>query len=294
MGKRGPRDCADRVPRGRSRAARGLPGVAKTLIARSFAGVRHALQRIQFTPDLIPADITGSAVSTSARATSVPAGSALRQPAPRRRDQPGAAEDAGRAARGDGGAAGHDRGRDPSARPAVPRDRDAEPDRVGGHVPAARGAARPVHAAARSAIRNARTSGDARGPHRARARRWSSSGSSTGGRCRRCSGDRAGQRVRDVGSTSSRSSQRRDERPDRGGREPARVARAAQASRSAPRSSGATSSRRTTSRRSPCRRWPTAWCCDPSPGCAACAARTWSRPRSTRCRRRRPRTSARA
>ena len=33
----------------------------------------------------------------------------------------------------------------PGARP-VPRDGDAEPDRVGGHLPAARGPARPVHA----------------------------------------------------------------------------------------------------------------------------------------------------
>jgi MoxR-like ATPase len=39
------------------------PGLAKTLIARSFAavtGLRFA--RVQFTPDLMPADVTGSAV----------------------------------------------------------------------------------------------------------------------------------------------------------------------------------------------------------------------------------------
>src|ERR671914_1893460 len=39
------------------------PGLAKTLIARSFAavtGLRFA--RVQFTPDLMPSDVTGSAV----------------------------------------------------------------------------------------------------------------------------------------------------------------------------------------------------------------------------------------
>ena len=40
-----------------------LPGLAKTLMARSFAGViglRFA--RIQFTPDLMPSDVTGAAI----------------------------------------------------------------------------------------------------------------------------------------------------------------------------------------------------------------------------------------
>ncbi len=40
-----------------------LPGLAKTLIARSFAQVLGiTFSRIQFTPDLLPADITGSYV----------------------------------------------------------------------------------------------------------------------------------------------------------------------------------------------------------------------------------------
>jgi MoxR-like ATPase len=39
------------------------PGLAKTLIARSFAsvtGLRFA--RVQFTPDLMPSDVTGSSI----------------------------------------------------------------------------------------------------------------------------------------------------------------------------------------------------------------------------------------
>lgn len=47
-----------------------VPGVAKTLIARSFATVIGAdFKRIQFTPDLLPADITGSFIYDQSRAT---------------------------------------------------------------------------------------------------------------------------------------------------------------------------------------------------------------------------------
>ena len=77
-------------------------------------------------------------------AVRVPPRPDLHQPAPRRRDQPRHAQDAERAARGDAGGAGHRRGRALPARAAVPRDRHAEPDRARGHLPAARGAARPL------------------------------------------------------------------------------------------------------------------------------------------------------
>src|SRR5215211_328483 len=40
-----------------------FPGLAKTLIARSFAQVASlGFSRIQFTPDLMPSDITGSSI----------------------------------------------------------------------------------------------------------------------------------------------------------------------------------------------------------------------------------------
>ena len=40
-----------------------FPGLAKTLIARSFAQVLSLdFARIQFTPDLMPSDVTGSSV----------------------------------------------------------------------------------------------------------------------------------------------------------------------------------------------------------------------------------------
>src|SRR5450432_3672200 len=41
----------------------GVPGLAKTLLARTFARVLGCeFNRIQFTPDLMPADVTGTSV----------------------------------------------------------------------------------------------------------------------------------------------------------------------------------------------------------------------------------------
>ena len=43
----------------------GAPGLAKTLLVKSIARVFHLhFQRIQFTPDLMPADITGTEILT--------------------------------------------------------------------------------------------------------------------------------------------------------------------------------------------------------------------------------------
>src|SRR5215472_3039799 len=45
-----------------------LPGVGKTLLARSFARAMDlGFKRIQFTPDLLPADVTGTSVYSQAR-----------------------------------------------------------------------------------------------------------------------------------------------------------------------------------------------------------------------------------
>ena len=74
----------------------------------------------------------------------VPAGPDLRQRRARRRDQPRHAEDAVGAARGDAGRQRVGRQDHLPARAAVPRARDAEPARDGGHVSAARSAARSL------------------------------------------------------------------------------------------------------------------------------------------------------
>ena len=104
---------------------------------------------IQFTPDLMPADITGTNIlieEGGAAGLPVPAGPDLRQPRPRRRDQPRDPQDPVEPARGDAGAPGHGRPQPLPARPAVLRPRDPEPARDGGHLSPPRGAARPVPA----------------------------------------------------------------------------------------------------------------------------------------------------
>ena len=125
----------------------GVPGLAKTLTVKTLARtIRGTFKRIQFTPDLVPADLVGTRIynqKTGEFNTSL--GPVFTQPAARRRDQPRAGEGAERAARGDAGAPGHDRRRDALVPRAVPGDGDAEPDRDRGHVPAARGAGRPLH-----------------------------------------------------------------------------------------------------------------------------------------------------
>jgi MoxR-like ATPase len=48
----------------------GVPGTAKTLLVRSLAAALHAdFKRIQFTPDLMPADVTGTMVWDGERRT---------------------------------------------------------------------------------------------------------------------------------------------------------------------------------------------------------------------------------
>jgi MoxR-like ATPase len=51
----------------------GVPGLAKTLAVRSLAGAIHGtFQRIQFTPDLLPADLTGTLIYNQKEGTFVP------------------------------------------------------------------------------------------------------------------------------------------------------------------------------------------------------------------------------
>ena len=128
----------------------------------------------------MPADITGTEVleedhATGRRVFRFINGPGVREPRARRRDQPHAAEDAGRAAAVDAGVPRH-RGRaDARAAAAVPRVRDAEPDRAGGHVSAARGAARSLHVPGRRRLsergRGRRRSSGSRRATTGRARR---------------------------------------------------------------------------------------------------------------------------
>ncbi len=48
----------------------GVPGVAKTTLVKAFAATLGAsVRRIQFTPDLLPADITGTYVPSFGEST---------------------------------------------------------------------------------------------------------------------------------------------------------------------------------------------------------------------------------
>ena len=124
----------------RRRAGRGEDAARRRALARAL-GVDF--RRVQFTPDMLPSDLTGTMTLRGRRAR-LPPRAGVRQRRAGRRDQPHAAEDPGGAARGDAGGPGHRRRRvAPAARP-VPRGRHPEPDRVRGHLSAARGPARPL------------------------------------------------------------------------------------------------------------------------------------------------------
>ena len=99
----------------------------------------------------------------------VPGRPHLHQPVARRRDQPHATQDPGGAARGDGRRPGQHRWRNPQAANAIHRSGHRQPDRVRGHLSAARGAARSVRDPAGAAIPlGARRDRDAAPPPRTR------------------------------------------------------------------------------------------------------------------------------
>jgi len=51
----------------------GVPGIAKTLLAKSVAeSVRADFSRVQFTPDLLPADLIGTLIYDQRNRTFVP------------------------------------------------------------------------------------------------------------------------------------------------------------------------------------------------------------------------------
>ena len=97
-----------------------FPGTGKTMLARALADtVEGTHARIQFTPDLLPSDVTGVTVYDQKQGDlQLPPGPDLPRDRAGRRDQPRLAEDPVGAARGDGGGARHRRRRHPRrARP---------------------------------------------------------------------------------------------------------------------------------------------------------------------------------
>jgi MoxR-like ATPase len=71
----------------------GVPGLAKTMMVKALADLLGwEFRRIQFTPDLMPADITGTEILQSdesgQRRALIFIAAGLREPDSRRRDQP--------------------------------------------------------------------------------------------------------------------------------------------------------------------------------------------------------------
>ena len=87
--------------------------MAKTLMVSTLAKTLDlSFSRIQFTPDLMPADITGTEIIEENRSTGAPRAAVFGGPAvfacdSGGRNQPHASQDPGRVAGGDAGAAGH-------------------------------------------------------------------------------------------------------------------------------------------------------------------------------------------
>ena len=128
----------------------GVPGLAKTLMVKALAAAfRWKYGRIQFTPDLMPADVTGYELLGRGED-----GQDRRWPSGRVRCLPTScwptrstarAEDAIGPAGGDGRAARHGGWKDVSLGRAVLCGRHAESHRAGRNLPAARGTVGPLH-----------------------------------------------------------------------------------------------------------------------------------------------------
>ena len=93
----------------------GVPGLAKTLMISTLAKTLNlSFSRIQFTPDLMPADITGTEIieenkTTGARERRFLRGTDVFQYRPGRRNQSHTTENSGRVAGSHAGANGHGR-----------------------------------------------------------------------------------------------------------------------------------------------------------------------------------------
>ena len=124
-----------------------VPGVGKTMLAKALGrSIACSVRRIQFTPDLLPSDITGVSVFNQETRdfefkpggifANIVVGDEINRASP---------EDPVRPAGVDGGAPGQRRRHHLPARDAVHGRRHPEPDRDGGHLSPPRGPAGPVH-----------------------------------------------------------------------------------------------------------------------------------------------------
>ena len=150
----------------------GVPGVAKTLLVRTLAtALAVDTKRVQFTPDLMPGDITGSMVIEGGGTdltfregplfTNLLLADEINRTPPKTQSALLEAMEEGQVSA------------DGVTRPlpdAVPGRGHAEPGRVRGHLPAARGPARPVPAQGADAAAGQGRRGGDRAPARGRLR----------------------------------------------------------------------------------------------------------------------------
>ena len=245
-----------------------VPGVGKTMLAKALArSIDCSVRRIQFTPDLLPSDITGVSASTTSSGrdfefkpgaifAQIVIGDEINRASPKTQSAllesmeerqvtiDGQTYELPEPLHGGG---------------------HPEPGRDGGHLPAARGAARPLHGPGLHRLpQPGGRAGDAR---RARRRLPAGRPPAGGARPRDREAHRRGARGprRRPGAAVRGGPGRRHPHPPgpAAGRLAARdAASAARARRRRRRSAAGTTRCRTTSRRWPCRCWRTG-CCPP-------------------------------